>query len=308
MMRIKLVGIMVIMLLFIIPFQTFGLQLTLENENSDFDEQLLINNKDDVEYWAVVVVAFNETKTHVYDALVGANNWNPSNIKLLNRENATKEAILEALDWLKEKADTNDIVIFADNSHGTIIGNLFTGAYGIVPWDSRESGIITTKELDEKFDAIDVEGMCLIFDCCLSGNFVDEKTCVTGKTYDFTQFNKGFISGVEGDNRVVLMSTRKYGAGFHMNIRNNKTGKNMSISFSKFIADALVNKIDSNNDNICSAEETFYYAQIKFRPYALFMFLLMPFQLQLLLTTGFILIPFPTLYDNYPGELPLVNV
>lgn len=74
MMRIKLVGIMVIMLLFIIPFQTFGLQLTLEKENSDFDEQLLTNNKDDIEYWAVVVVAFNETKTHVYDALVGANN------------------------------------------------------------------------------------------------------------------------------------------------------------------------------------------------------------------------------------------
>ena len=88
---------------------------------------------------------------------------NGSHIKLLINKNATKSAILDALDWLRENTDSDDVILLSYQGHG----NVSSHEFGIVPWEGME-GFITVDELDKKFDEINARGMCLIFDCCLS--------------------------------------------------------------------------------------------------------------------------------------------
>lgn len=262
---------------------------------------------DETEYWGVCVVAFDDPDSNmlepfVYDALLEANNWDESHIKLLFRENSTKEAIINALDWLIENADENDVVLFSDHSHGT---RRRDGKYGIVPVDSEEVGIITTDELDEKFDAMKAKELCLIFDCCLAGNFVNKEILGFSRIDKTRCFNKGIIKGLEGENRVVLMSTMRYGLGVGIGI--NFSGNKTHISFQRFVGEAFNEKIDYNSDGFCSAEEAFQYAKKKWRPYAIITFLLIRFQIQSFLSNGFFIIPFPTLYDSVEGELFIIN-
>ena len=108
---------------------------------------------------------------------------------------------------------------------------------------------------------------------------------------------------MEGDNRIVLMGTMRYGLGTNMNI--NVSGDNTHLSFHKFVGKAFNEKIDYNSDSFCSAEEAFRYAKKKWLPYAIMTFLIIKLQIQSLLTTGFFIIPFPTIYDNIQGELPI---
>ena len=120
--------------------------------------------------------------------------WKKDHIKLLWKENATTERIFNSLDWLSTNADENDVVVFSVDAHGTYS----KGAFGIWPSDGYEQGIITVDELDHKFDVINAKGLCLIFDCCLAGNFVDSH----GNSYPVvhdkkTIFRRLVIEGVE---------------------------------------------------------------------------------------------------------------
>ena len=93
-------------------------------------ENIDTNNVDyETEYWAVVVSTRNSTE--IYDSLVNTSNWDETHIRLLHLENATKDQILLSLEWLQEKSDSNDIVLFSDSSHGTHL----RGEYGIIPWN-----------------------------------------------------------------------------------------------------------------------------------------------------------------------------
>jgi hypothetical protein len=251
----------------------------------------------DVDYWALLIVTDSGgmDRYYIYDALCESPNWDQAHITFLLDETATKSNILESIDWLKNQADDNDIVVFSFQGHGTHNGTFWTGTYGIVP---NEGGIITREELDDKFDQIQAGGLCLIFDCCLSGNLVDSgiHPC---RDEDFGSV-KEFSCGLEGENRVVLMSTLKYGLGFSDSLNQ--------IYFSRFVAEAFSNSIDYNQDGFCSAEETFTYARDKFYPYAYEMLLYPLMQIFTFSHNGFFILAFPTLYDAYPGELPLIPI
>ena len=250
---------------------------------------------DDVDYWALIIVTDSGgmDSYYIYEALCGSPNWDQAHINFLLNEKATKSNIFESIDWLSENADGNDIVVFAFQGHGTHNGTYWKGTYGIVLHDGV---MITREELDDKFDQIQAGGLCLIFDCCLSGNLVDPGILPNhGQYFDSL---KEFSYGLEGDNRVVLMSTLKYGLGFSEPLNQ--------IYFSRFVAEAFTNGIDYNQDGFCSAEDTFTYAQEKFYPYAYEMLLYPLMQIFSLRHSGFFILAFPTLYDSYPGELPLV--
>jgi len=251
----------------------------------------------DVDYWALLIVtdSVGMDRYYMYDALCESPNWDQAHITFLLDETATKSNILESIDWLKNHAVDNDIIVFSFQGHGSHNGTFRKGTYGIVPHDG---GIITREELDDKFDEIHAGGLCLIFDCCLSGNLVD--TGIHPLRNKYIGSVKDFSYGLEGDNRVVLMSTLKYGLGF--------SDSHNQIYFSRFVAEAFSHSIDYNQDGFVSAEETFIYAQDKFYPYAYEMLLYPLMQIFTLSHQGFFILAFPTLYDTYPNDLPLVQV
>lgn len=302
-----IIGITVLLILSSFLPSIPGKFLTGKKNN---DTSINIDHGDkETEYWGVSIIGFIDPFTQdyitpvIYDALLESENWDESHLILLFRENATRDAILDSLDWLIENADENDIVFFHDNSHGTRDNN---GEYGIVPVDAMENGIITVDELDEKFDAIKAKELCLIFDCCLSGSFV-KRTTIQNNLFQIKKpFIRALLERVGGDNRVILMSTMKNGLGFGgiMNVSGNIS----EISFSKFIGDAFRLRIDYNNDGFTSAEESFYYAKKKIWPHAIMIFFAILLQIFLYFTTGFIAIPFPTIYDRVEGELPIVYI
>ena len=213
-------------------------------------------------------------------------NWEDDHVLHLIGENATREAILSSIDWLITRADSNDIVFFSVACHG------FTqpDSRGIVSFQDER---ISLEELNEKFNSIDAKGLCLLFDCCHSGEFVRR--------------SPKKVHTLEGENRVVLMSTWNRGLGVAGWIAyENETMK--SISLRNTFGEAFLNQIDYNNDTFCSAEEAFQYAQDIIHPYALRTFFDLAYQIPILLLTHFIIIPFPTIYDNYEGEFPLVKL
>ena len=262
------------------------------NQIKSNTENITCNTNPETEYWAVIVCTNTTNITSIYNSIINKSNWNESHIILLKREQATKENILDALEWLSINADSQDIVLFSFTGHGSYTGIFSNRKYGIVSWDSN---LILTDELDEKFDQITCKYQCLFFDCCLSGNFV-------GRNFLF------FSSNLDEENRAILMSTRRRGAGFTASVTVDDEEVNV-INFERFVSEAFQKGIDINSDGWVSAEEAFSYGRKKFRPYAIIFFLFIPLQIQTFIQSrGFFLIPFPKIYDGVEGDLPLVKI
>ena len=96
-----------------------------------------------------------------------ADNWDTNHIRVLLKENATREAIIESINWLSENIDENDIALFSFDGHGSYIN----GKYGIYPWSG---GDIIIEDLDYYIDQISTSSLILIFDCCFSGTFITD--------------------------------------------------------------------------------------------------------------------------------------
>jgi hypothetical protein len=291
-----------------------------ENENLgvllESDKQSLLTERSsdkvsfigdgEMEYWAVIIGIgdYNDSrhniplnKACIYDALSTAKNWDKNHIVLLVDENATRSDILSSLDWLRKNANPDDIILFSYQGHGYEVSH----NVGIVPWEGIDD-FITVDELDEKFDEINAKGMCLIFDCCLSGSFVEKKDVKLAM--EIKIFRERFTAGIEGNDRVILMSTMKGGLGASIKIEID-TNTTRIFTFSNWIAEALDKTVDYNKDGICSAEEVFIYAKIRFFPIAIF--LLNPiWQLKIIIATGHPILAFPQIYDGYEKDLPIV--
>jgi len=262
-------------------------------------------NNNEPEYWGVVVVALNESQhPYIYDALLQSSNWDADHLRLLWKETATREAIFSSLEWLSNNTDEEDIVLFSVDMHGTYSN----GNFGIWPWDGYENGMITVNELDLQFDNIKAKGICLFFDCCLAGNFVNpEGTLRNNFGLIQDRFQKSVSEGLNGDNRVIIMGTMPNGLGVHWLDYDFQTGEiKGEVSPSSVLSKALSTKYDENQDESTSAEECFRYLKKNYAKYALMGFLNIPIQLINYLQFGFILKPFPTLYDSYEGDLPLI--
>jgi hypothetical protein len=239
---------------------------------------------DITEYWGVFVyikvVKQDSYPKHLYEALVSQSSWNSSHMIYLSQENATKQNILYALDWLGNKSDKNDFVIFAFAGHGNV--DMIASFNATLAKDC-----INANELKEKLDSIEYRGMCVIMDSCQSGIFGNK---------------------ISGKDRVILKSTFRKGDGWI------GTGAGKWYSFTKFVGDAVIKKIDYNNDDICSAEETLQYTQNEYipiltksiNPIIWLPILIMDIFIGVPLKYLSICIPFPTLNDNYEGDFPML--
>jgi hypothetical protein len=173
-------------------------------------KSVTIVSKDNFDRWAVIIgiseyydVQDLETSArdakHLYDLLQDKDGrWNTNNMQLLINETATKQNILNALDWLKEKAGENDIILFSFGGHGSDAddtnGDESDGMDEVIcPYDCYRDettgeliNYITDDVLGLKFDEIgnkNVKGMYLIFDSCLSGGLVDWNGMTNGAEF-----------------------------------------------------------------------------------------------------------------------------
>jgi len=255
---------------------------------TSLQNMLETDTDNNTEYWGVVI-EITDTVYNIpslYNSITSSKNWNSSRVIHIIGANASKKAILESIEWMCNHSDSNDIVFFAVSSHGFS----FRDSRGIVSWHNE---LINIGELNEKFNRIEAQGICLLFDCCHSGEFV--------KKYPLKTHT------LEAENRVVLMSTWRNGLGTAGWIKNNN-GTLTSVSLRNTVGEAIEKHIDYNNDSICSVEEAFQYAKQVIFPYALETFFNVFFQIIYLLKSSHLVIPFPTIYDNYEGELPLVMI
>jgi hypothetical protein len=281
-MKLQFCSIFCLYLIILSSVSSIVLSKSIVNQDTS-----LLNTDGNPEYWGVIIEVLDPDihgYVTIYDSLISSDNWNESHVIHLVYENATRSAILQSIDWLINCSDADDIVLFAINAHGFFSFQ----SHGIVSWQNEP---ITIEEFDEKFDQIDAEGICLLFDSCHSGSFV-EKNPMRGS--------------LGGENRDVLMSTKWRGLG--TNWYEYDGGELITISLLNSIGEAFSNHVDYNNDTICSAEEAYSYAQKRIFPFALQTFLDPLTQIISLVLNRHLLIPFPTLYDNYSGDLPLIHL
>lgn len=115
-------------------------------------------------------IAFNDTLVTYYD-------WDPSHIMLLIDEEATREAIIDGIAWLKEHDGPNSKIVFWASSHGAYAGHKserisYICPYGFSLWDMEEA--IHDYELQEWFSDFVAPEIIFVLSTCYSGGMHPE--------------------------------------------------------------------------------------------------------------------------------------
>ena len=242
------------------------------------------NNLDDnVEYWALLVAvgiykdnpSMNRPtmlqEVQRFEQVFGfSENWDENHIKIITKEEATVINILDGFRWLDEMEDEND---GRDEALAT-----YTGFFPFNPIDpnrwepmTNPFGIITDDQFNRCFNRLESQGVGVIVDSCHSGGFND---------YRFVNINlrdsyiDKFASSIQGQNRIVVTSVPEADLSY-------------GSRFSHTLIDGLYGYADYNHDNKVTLEEAFYYSEEIVED-----------------TTGMD----PQIFDNYPGELVIIEL
>jgi hypothetical protein len=255
------------------------------------------------EYWALLIAVgvyadhpdenippMLERIDDLYDILITSPCWQESHIKVIKGEDATVINIIQGLQWLDKMDKQDDISIVYISTHG---GQISRDIWPRDEADGKDEILasywgftypntnIWDDELNFLLSRLDSKGVCLIIDSCHAGGFNDSIYWknVYGNSRSIRQeeqlssldWMKGFAEDVRGRGRVVLMACPE----------ERLSGVDV---FSPFLIDGLRGFADSNSDDIVTAEELFFYADQRI------------FSQQ------------PTIYDDYPGELPIMVI
>jgi len=264
-------------------------EIAFENNNND-------NNNLDTEYWCLLVpvaiyaddpdqnrpLMFSEVDDF-YDLLLESSMYNEDHIKMIRGEDATVANIFKGFQWLDEQEDESDRCVVYLTTHGFPIG------YDLPPFDEEDgtdealmsywgfaypnSCIITDDEINFWLNRLESEGVCLIVDSCYAGGFNDPPNWNKASTQSISndEWMREFAEELKSQGRVVLMASCEDEVSY-------------SGGFAPYVIDAMKGYADSNQDGIVSAEEVFIYAETRTVRQR------------------------PTIYDNYPGEFPLITV
>lgn len=262
---------------------------------------------DDVEYWALLVAvgiykdnpSMNRPtmlqEVQRFEQVLGfSENWDENHIKIITKEEATVGNILRGFQWLDEMEDENDICLIYLTTHGFPLWfdrppfdendgmdealATYTGFFPFSPIDpnrwepmTNPFGIITDDQFNRCFNRLESKGVGVIVDSCHSGGFNDYWSFNINMKNSFIN---GFADEIQGQNRIVVTSVPEadisYGSRFSHNL-----------------IDGLYGYADYNHDNKVTLEEAFYYSEDIVED-----------------TTGMD----PQIFDNYPGELVLVEL
>jgi hypothetical protein len=213
----KIVVFGIIYLFFGTSIQYFTQSFSTVQPSEAFTTNCLNQNSSDPHYYAVIAAcsqyensnyslpkkwlpAFSDEKLMVfYDSLLQSKNWEKNNIILLLNENATKNNITTALEYMAGIVRPEDYFLFSWSGHGTAVNDTDGDEAQRYPGDSLDEVIcpydmmkvndawinmITDDELGSYFSNITCKGMTLIFDCCLSGGMVN-RTGTNGGVQDW---------------------------------------------------------------------------------------------------------------------------
>ena len=255
-------------------------------------KEIETQNQDEKNYYAVIAACsdYENDKLNIpkrpfspisekklkclYDSLIESDNWEEENIILLLNKNASRKNILSALDNMSKIVDSNDVFLFSWQGHGSEVFE--STSYGpideedgkdeiICPYDCyrHEGGYllnyITDDELEACFDKINSSGMCLIFECCLSGGLVN-----SSRSEDIHLFSNDFreklnnpdigVSNINKNNRIIIMSTLPGYLGKASFINGFPLTNALSKAFKK-------ETTDKDKNGFISVEEAFNWAK-----------------------------------------------
>jgi len=219
----------------------------------------------------------DEKILYIYESLISSKNWKQDNIVLLLNEEATKSNITDSLLYFSEIITPEDTFLFQWCGHGTLIpdedgdesyynsNDIYDEV--ICPYDTHYindsyQNVLSDDELDFYFSKIDSKGMCLIFESCYSGGLVSiDDEDINNYNNEFIRDIKGKKPGltdVNGDNRIIVMSTFPDNSSYGAFFRGFILIYSMANSFKKPV-------LDKNNDGFISVEEAYKFAKPLYR-------------------------------------------
>jgi hypothetical protein len=335
--------------------------------NEQIKDNIVIN-ENETEYYAVIAACSNyeHIKLNIpkipflpiaewklkclYNSLILSDNWKESNIVLLINEQANRSNIFSALDSMSKIVDSNDVFLFSWQGHGSeVYENISYGPIDeedktdevICPYDCYrdDEGVlqnyITDDELDACFNKINASGMCLIFECCLSGGLTNNTIFENIELFN-TDFREDLknpkigISNINQENRTIIMSTHPGYMGKASFIMGFPLTNALSKAFKKETA-------DKDKNGYISAEEAFTWAKPRALTQSLFFWVAtwgatyienvlknqsypaITSAVQLLISyvvlqaycfikSKHFIVNFPNIIDEYDGELLLVKI
>ena len=230
---------------------------------------------------------------YLYYALERADNWKTSNIINLYNEQASRQSLLNALDQMASRVDSDDVFVFAWQGHGSQVDDDDGDERSLrKPFDKYDEVIcpydcyrdnngllqnfIRDDTLDDKFSAIKAKGQLLIFESCFSGGLVQEG--VNGENAadangdgffdpeeainyaeDFKEDLKGKqTDDIDGNGRIVIMASLDDKVARLTFFFGGPVTTGMALGF---LGNYKGSKKDKNNDGFISAEEAFKWAR-----------------------------------------------
>ena len=258
------------------------------------------------EYWGLLVAVgtYKDTPNmdrpsmlveveNLYRTLLESPKWKEDHIRVITKNEATPQNILNGFRWLDDMEDENDICLVYLTTHGFPIlfdlppfdendnmDEALATYTGFLPYENPWSweplanpfGILTDDLINFLLNRLEANGICMIVDSCHSGGFNDIWKYGTGKQFD-KDYPPNFkiYKNLSGLNRVVITSVREEDISY-------------GSYFSHFLVEGMKGYADKNHDGTCTVEEIFQYAQPILRD-------LYGLKSQI--------------FDAYPGELPL---
>lgn len=275
------------------------------NYSSKHIEKTSMSSNNDVEYWALLIAVgvyyqvpdMNRPtmlkEVASFEQVLGSSsNWDEDHIKVIKAEDATVLNIFQGFQWLDTNEDENDFSLIYLTTHGfphfwdrppfdeaDHKDEALATYYGFLPYDnpfrweylSNPFGIILDDQFNYWFNSLESQGVGVIVDSCHSGGFDDYYKINVNNEYG-SNFARELGIEFQGQNRIVITSVPEEDVSY-------------GSLFSHYLIQGFQWFADSNHDNIVTMEESFYYAERMVEQ-----------------QTGMD----PQIFDNYPGELPII--
>lgn len=255
--------------------------------------------------WAVIVACSggvtygrherrDRNDVRVLKQILNKNGWDNDHIFLLFEEEATTEAILNhSFDWLRDKGeDEDDLIFFFFSGHGYYhtedqppLDEPDGRDEVFYPWDPDMAGwnwdvFIVDDVLAEKFDTLKSRNIVIVMHTCHAGGWIDGENDLCGS------------------GRVVLVSCGVDEASCMMKYQ-------LHWLFPYYLIQGLKGRSDNNNDKWVSAEELLDYTikPVQFRS-----------KIYNWMSTGVVKTQNPEIFDGWPSiednsdELKLINL